>query len=77
MYIIYIGCDDICGLLKRGNDDDWIIYGGRKELIEYLESNPLQYTIYDFAITYNWLVGFGSGVLSTLIVTAITYIVGK
>ena len=66
-------CDDIVGLLKRGDEDNWELYGNRKCLLDYIESNPLQYTVYKFAITYNWLIGFGSGILSTVIVTAITY----
>jgi hypothetical protein len=69
-------CDDIAGLLRRGDEEDWELYGGRAKLIEYIQSNQLQYTVYKFAITYTWLLGFGSGVASTLILTAITYVLG-
>lgn len=69
-------CSEIVSILTKGADDDWEIYGNRKDLLEYFQSNSLQYTVYKFAITYSWLIGFGSGVASTLFAIGISFYLG-
>ena len=69
-------CSEIVSILTKGADDDWEIYGYRKDLLEYFQSNSLQYTVYKFAITYSWLIGFGSGVASTLFAIGISFYLG-
>jgi len=69
-------CGEIVSILTKGADDDWEIYGKRKDLLEYFQSNSLQYTVYKFAITYSWLIGFGSGVTSTLFAIGISFYLG-
>lgn len=44
---------EIINILTKGADSDWELYGRRKELLEYFQSNPLEYTTYNFAITYS------------------------
>ena len=69
-------CSDIVTVLTKGADDDWELYGKRNELLQYFQSNPLEYTVYKFAITYSWLIGFGSGIISTLFAIAISFYLG-
>ena len=69
-------CGDIITILTKGADDDWELYGKRNELLQYFQSNPLECTVYKFAITYSWLIGFGSGIISTLFAIAISFYLG-
>ena len=69
-------CSEIIDILTRGADDDWELYGKRKELMEYFQSNPMEYTVYKFAITYSWLIGFGSGIASTIFAIGISLYLG-
>ena len=55
----------IVTVLKEASSDDWPLYGGRGKILHDLTDNPIQFTLYGFAITYSWLLS-----LTTAVVTA-------
>jgi len=51
-------------ILVCGSSEDWKLYHGRDELIKYLDSNPTQFCIFGFAITFKFLVGIATSIIS-------------
>jgi len=57
--------------------NDWKNLGTRDGfMLPYLTSNQIYYYVYGFPITYSWLLGFGSGVISTLIAAGVSMVFG-
>lgn len=51
-------------ILVYGSSEDWKLYNGRDELIKYFDSNPTQFTIYGFPITFRFLVGVATSLIT-------------
>jgi len=54
----------IVTVLKEASSDDWPLYGGRAKILHDLTDNPIQFTLYGFAITYAWLLSLITAVVS-------------
>lgn len=51
-------------ILVCGSSEDWKMYNGRDELIKYFDSNPTKFTIYGFPITFRFLVGVATSLIT-------------
>jgi hypothetical protein len=50
-------------IFVMGSAQDWKLYGGREELLKYVDSNPIVFSIFGFVITFKVLLGFASSII--------------
>lgn len=56
-------------------EGDFSVLGGRKLWLDYIDEVPCYWTIYGFALTPQWLQGFVTGALVTIVVSLIPVLV--
>jgi hypothetical protein len=50
---------------------DYEVIGGRQEWLDYIESNPIYWTVYGFAITQRWIQSFAVAAITAVVATII------
>jgi len=53
----------IRAIFVTGSREDWKRYGGREELLKYIDSNPIAFHVFGFEITFKLLVGLTTSVV--------------
>jgi len=66
--------DSIIGTLKSAASSDWVLYGGRDQLLKDFSLNPISFRMYGVEITFAWLITMVTGfVTANLSVFLIIY----